>query len=143
MAHYYNIVKMSEKIAPKKRELKNLIYSYSNNMRKQDLCNLTKEQLINLLLKQNTKINLLKNKLQRPTPAQRKNVKQMVQDYEENIIPPPPEFQDRPVPKPRTIKRPIPAPRSVKKMVQEYEKKHYSSYPKTENNQETGAITED
>ena len=76
---------------------KNLIYN-NYNMDKYNLSSLTKDQLINLLLKQNTKIQLLKNKLQKPVPAPRKNVKQMVQDYEENIIPPPIEFQDKPSP---------------------------------------------
>ena len=53
-------------------------------MYKQDLSNLSKEELINLLLKQNTKIQLLKNKYKpiRPTPAKRTNVKQMVEEYE-------------------------------------------------------------
>ena len=73
----------------------------TNSMNEQDLSNLTKSQLINLLLKQNNKIQLLKYKLNneckndnnikpsRPVPAPRKNVKQMVQEYEDNIIPPP------------------------------------------------------
>ena len=104
---------MSEKNTTKSCGLRatpqNLIYN-NYNMKRQDLSNLNKDQLINLLLKQNTKIDLLKNKLDRPTPTSRKNVKQLVQDYEDNIIPPPIEFQDRPVPKPRTIKRPIPFP---------------------------------
>ena len=103
---------------------KNIIYNNINNMSKHNLLNLTKEQLINLLLKQNTKIQLLKNKYEpnRPVPAPRKNVKQMAQDYEDNIIPPPLEFQDKPIPKPRTIKRPVPTPRkNVKQMVQAYE----------------------
>ena len=137
---------MNLKLANKKRAPKNLIYSYSNNMDKQDLSNLTKEQLINLLLKQNTKIQLLKNKLQKPVPAKRTNVKQMVQEYEKNIIPPPPEFRDdyKPVPKPRTIKRPVPAPRiNVKQMVKDYEKKYYSTCTQTEDNQETGPSPKD
>ena len=37
----------------------------------------------------------------------------MVQDYENNIILPPLEFRDKPVPAPRT-KKPVPAPRTVK-----------------------------
>ena len=39
----------------------------------------------------------------------------MVQDYEENIIPPPLEFRDdyKPIPKPRT-KKPVPLPRTKK-----------------------------
>lgn len=37
----------------------------------------------------------------------------MVQEYENNIIPPPPEFRDKPVPAPRTKKqKPVPAPRT-------------------------------
>ena len=39
----------------------------------------------------------------------------MVKEYEENIIQPPLEFQDKPVPKPRTkttTKKPIPYPRT-------------------------------
>ena len=75
--------------------MKKIISTNIINMRKHNLSNLSKDELINLLLKQNTKIQLLKNKLDRPTPAKRTNVKQMVQDYEENIIPPPLEFQDR------------------------------------------------
>ena len=97
---------MDKKISTQSRGLratpKNIIQTNINKMYKQDLTNLTKEQLINLLLKQNKKIQLLKNKIERPTPAPRTNVKQMVQEYEKNIIPP--------VPKPRTIKRPVPAP---------------------------------
>lgn len=47
-----------------------------------------------------------------------KNVKQIVQDYEDNIILPPSEFRDRPIPTPRTKKPvleksvPVPLPRS-------------------------------
>ena len=72
----------------------------------------------------------MKNKLDRPTPAPWKNVKQMVQEYEKNIIPPPLEFQDKPIPKPRTIKRPIPAPRSVKQMFQDYQDNIVPPVPK-------------
>ena len=120
------------KLTNKKRAPKNLIYSYSNNMDKYNLSSLTKDQLINLLLKQNAKIQLLKNKIERPTPASRKSVRQMAQDYEDNIIPPPVEFRDdyKPVPKVRTIKRPVPAPRSVKKMAQDYEKNIIPPVPK-------------
>ena len=41
-----------------------------------------------------------------PKPTPRRNVRQMIQDYEENIIAPPLEFRDdyKPVPMPRTIK---------------------------------------
>ena len=102
--------------------MKNIISTNSMNTR--DLKNLTKSQLINLLLKQNAEIKLLlqqnveqqpKNddnvKPRRPIPTPRKSVKQMVQDYEDNIILPPLEFKDdyKPIPKPRT-KKPVPAP---------------------------------
>ena len=49
----------------------------------------------------------------KPVPTPRKSVNQMVQDYENNIILPPSEFRDRPVPAPRT-KKTVPAPRTVK-----------------------------
>ena len=101
---------------------------HTNSMNKQDLSNRTKNQLINLLLKQNTKIQLLKYKLNnikpsRPVPTPRKNVKQMVQEYENSIIPPPLEFRDG--------YKPIPAPRkSVKQMAQEYEDNIIPPIPK-------------
>ena len=56
-------------------------------------------------------------KPRRPVPTPRKSVKNMVQQYEENIIPPPPEFRDRPIPKPRNKKpsqAPIPTLRTKK-----------------------------
>ena len=54
-------------------------------------------------------------KVVKPIPAPRKNVKQMVQEYEDNIIQPPLEFRDdyKPVPLPRT-KKPVPLPRTKK-----------------------------
>ena len=80
-----------------------------NNMNKGDLKNLTKTQLINLLLKKNNEIKVLKQqnykpKTKKPVPLPRKSVKQMVQNYEKNIIIPP-------VPLPRT-KKPVPLPRT-------------------------------
>ena len=94
----------------------------TNSMNKGDLKNLTKTQLINLILKQNNEIKVLqqqnekpipKPRTTKPIPAPRKSVKQMVQDYEDNIIIPPSEFRDdyKPIPKPRTMK-PIPQPRT-------------------------------
>ena len=52
-------------------------------------------------------------KPRKPIPTPRKSVKQMVQDYEDNIILPPLEFRDdyKPIPKPRT-KQPTPLPRT-------------------------------
>ena len=114
----------------------------TNNMNTNTLQNLTKDQLIELILKQNKKINILSQKRQindviqpplefkddyKPVPAPRKNVKQMVQDYEDNIIQPPLEFRDdyKPVPLPRT-KKPTPLPRTkieeVKKALKGYTK---------------------
>ena len=54
-----------------------------------------------------------------PMPRTKKTVKQMTQEYEDNIIQPPIEFMDKPIPKP------IPMPRTkktVKQMTKEYEK---------------------
>ena len=83
-------------------------------MNKSNLKNLTKTQLINLILKQNAK-PIPKPRTTKPIPVPRKSVKQMVQDYEENIILPPLEFRDdyKPVPLPRT-KKPVPLPRTKK-----------------------------
>ena len=93
-------------------------------MNKGDLKNLTKTQLINLILKQNNEIKVSqqqnakpipKPRTTKPIPIPRKSVKQMVQDYEDNIILPPLEFRDdyKPVPLPRT-KKPVPLPRTKK-----------------------------
>ena len=80
-------------------------------MNTHNLRDLTKSQLINLLIKQSLEIKKLLQ--QHPIPAPRKSVKQMVQDYEDNIIEPPLEFRDdyKPTPKPRT-KKPTPLPRT-------------------------------
>jgi len=83
-------------------------------MDKRTLSQLSKAELIQMLLKQNIEMKklLLKQKPE-PTSNPRKSVKQMVQDYEENIILPPPEFRDdyKPIPKPRT-KKLVPLPRT-------------------------------
>ena len=133
----------------------------TNYMNTRELKNLTKSHLIRLLMKQNMEIQMLlqANQQQQPTndqkpvpaprtkkpvPLPRKRAKQMVQEYEDNIILPPLEFRDdykpiqkqtllqanqqqqptndqKPVPAPRT-KKPVPLPRkNVKQMVQEYE----------------------
>ena len=80
-------------------------------MNKRDFKNLTNSQLINLLIKQNLEIKkfLQQNIQQQPIPIPHKSVKQMVQDYEDNIIEPPLEFRDdyKPTPKPRA-KKPTP-----------------------------------
>ena len=65
----------------------------------------------------------------KPIPAPRKSVKQMVQDYEDNIILPPPEFRDdyKPIPKPRT-KKPTPLPRTKIEQVDKALKGYTKSY---------------
>ena len=93
-------------------------------MNKSDLEKLSKSQLIKLLLKRQKKnkheIIIIDDtkpspKPRRPIPTPRKSVKQMVLDYEDNIILPPQEFRDGyiPVPLPRT-KKPVPLPRTKK-----------------------------
>ena len=119
----------------------------TNSMNTRALNDLTKDQLINLVLEQKQKIKVLFQKIvkqklnnddhdviqppsefrDKPVPAPRKNVKQMVQEYEDNIIQPPLEFRDdyKPVPLPRT-KKPTPSPRTkieqVKKALKGYTK---------------------
>ena len=114
-----------------KSELSNV-----NLMNKKDLKKLSKSELIKLLLKQEKKqkpeiivvddykpvatprTNKPVPAPRRPIPTPRKSVKQMVQDYEENIILPPPEFRDdyKPIPEPRSkqhvVKKPVPTPRT-------------------------------
>ena len=88
------------------------------NMNKASLKKLSKSQLIKLLLKQEKKKPV-------PIPAPRKSVKEMVKQYEDNIILPPPEFRDnyKPVPVPRTkqhtLKKPVPIPRTIIKKTDE------------------------
>ena len=92
-------------------EISNLI-----NMDKASLEKLSKSELINLVLKQQK----LKNIITKPVPTPRrprKSVKDMVQQYEDNIISPPPEFRDKPIPIARTKKpsqAPIPIARTKK-----------------------------
>ena len=93
------------------------------NMNKSFLEKLSKSELIKLLLKLNAikpiKIDKPVPKPRRPVPTPRKSVKDMVQQYEDNIIIPPPEFRDdyKPIPAPRTkkpLQAPIPTPRTKK-----------------------------
>ena len=86
-------------------------------MDKKNLKKLNKSELINLLLKQQKP----SPKPRRPVPTPRKSVKDMVQQYEDNIISPPPEFIDdyKPIPAPRTkkpLQAPIPTPRTKKQL---------------------------
>ena len=74
-------------------------------MDKKDLEKLSKSELIELLLKQQKPVPAQR----RPIPTPRKSVKDMVQQYEDNIIQPPSEFRDdhKPIPAPKTEKRTI------------------------------------
>ena len=95
-------------------------------MNKASLKKLSKSELINLLLKQEKKPKIIIEDYTKPVPARkrpiptpRKSVKDMVQQYEDNIISPPPEFRDdhKPIPAPRTkkpLQAPIPTPRTKK-----------------------------
>ena len=100
----------------KRNSKNNLTY---NIMNKSNLSKLTKDQLIELLLKKETPVPLPRNKLWRkqetPTPLPRKkkvipiqyprkSVRQMIQNYENNIIQPPKQFADKPIAAPKTKK---------------------------------------
>ena len=87
----------------------------------ENLENLSKSDLINLILKLQKSKNVVADDAQpspkprRPVPTPRKSVKFMVQQYEDNVISPPPKFRDdhKPIPLPRTKKpsqAPIPTP---------------------------------
>ena len=100
-----------------------------NIMNKSNLSKLTKNQLIALLLEKQRPVPKPRTKKVspiptprriRPTPYPRLSVKQMVQNYENNIIKPPMQFRDRPQPLPRNNiipppiqfkDQPTPAPR--------------------------------
>ena len=65
--------------------------------------------------------------IKKPVPKPSKSVKQIVSEYEDLILPPPPQFRDgyKPVPAPRTnetIKKPMPKQcKIVKQIINEYE----------------------
>ena len=90
-----------------------------------NLENLTKSDLINLILKLQKSKNVVADdaqpspKTRRPVPTPRKYVKSMVKQYEENIISLPPEFRVdyKPIPAPRT-KKPLQAPIPEKRLHQ-------------------------
>ena len=99
------------------------------NMNKSFLEKLSKSELIELLLQKNEIIDDKPRPVptprspvptpRRPIPTPRKSVKDMVNEYEDNIISPPPEFIDdyKPIPAPRTkkpLQAPIPTPRTKK-----------------------------
>ena len=98
------------------------------NMDKASLKKLSKSKLIKLLLKQD------KPAPRRPIPTPRKSVKEMVKQYEDNIIQPPAEFRDnyKPIPAPRTkknaVKKPVPTPRTIIKQTDKALKGFAKSY---------------
>ena len=67
---------------------------------------LSKQDVINIINTLQTKINATNKKSTRPIPIPRRSVKEMIKDYEENIIQPPLEFRDdyKPIPLPRSKK---------------------------------------
>ena len=72
------------------------------------------DQSINQSIKNiSKKYSNIKFVIDKPVPALRKTVKQMVEECENNIIPPPIEFRDdyKPFPAPRT-KKPVASPRT-------------------------------
>ena len=102
------------------------------NMDKASLKKLSKSQLIKLLLKHENKKPVQQKR--RPIPTPRKSVKEMVKQYEDNIIQPPAEFRDnyKPVPAPRTkknaVKKPVPTPRTIIKQTDKALKGFVKSY---------------
>ena len=98
-------------------------------MNKSELKKLSKDQVIDMLLKERkAKFVIVDDTKQMPAqriyksrppiPTPRKNVKKMVQNYENNIILPPLEFRDKPTPRIYKARPPIPTPRT-KQMIQQ------------------------
>ena len=115
----------------------------TNSMNKDSLKKLSKSELIKFLLKKESKnkpriiiVDDTKSFIKRrsPIPTPRKSVKQMVKEYEENIILPPPEFRDyhKPNPTPRTkqniVKQPVPTPRTKIEQTENALKGYSKSY---------------
>ena len=98
-----------------------------NNLNHENLINLSKDDLIQIIL--SLKANQPRIYKSRPPKAtSRQNIRQMIQDYEKNIISPSTEFSDdyKSIPKP-----PKATPRqNIRKMIQDYEKNIIS--PSTE-----------
>ena len=105
--------------------MKSEISNNNINMNKASLKKLSKSKLIKLLLK---------NENKKPVPTPRKSVKQMVKQYEDNIILPPVEFRDnyKPIPAPRTkknaVEKPVPTPRTIIKQTDKALKGYTKSY---------------
>ena len=110
--------------------------SYLLNMNNSDLKKLSKSELIKLLLKQNARKPMDNKPVPKPRRlvlSPRKSVKDMVQQYEDNIIGPPPEFRDdyKPIPAPRTKKpteKPVPEKRTIISQVEKALKGYTQSF---------------
>ena len=63
-------------------------------MKEKDLKDMSRKELITLIVKLNKKSKPRTVKTVRLIPTPRKSVKQMVQEYEDSIIPPPSQFRD-------------------------------------------------
>ena len=92
------------------------------DMDKKDLEKLSKSELIELILKQQKPVPTQR----RPIPTPRRSVKNMVQQYEDNIIQPP-------IPAPRTKKLsqipiPIPEKRTIIKQIEKALKNYTKSF---------------
>ena len=119
------------------------------DMNKSELKKLSKSELIKLLLKQEKKkpeiivVDDTKpspkpserpKKNRKPIPTPRKSVKDMVQQYEENIILPPLEFRDdyKPIPTPwtkkQTLEKPVPEKRTIISQVEKALKGYTQSF---------------
>ena len=93
-------------------------------MNKSNLENISKSQLIDLLLHQNSEITQMKQKIvelqhvivssapKKTIKYPHKSVKQRISDYEDSVIQPPIEFRDKPIPTPQ---------KSVKQRILDYE----------------------
>ena len=89
----------------------NMHYRYMN---RNNLSQLTKEQLIELLIASQRPVPKPRTKKVAPIPKPRKSVKQMIQNYETNIIKPipAPRMKKRIMEKPKAApRRPVPKPR--------------------------------
>ena len=109
--------------------MKSKLSNYNINMEKSSLKKLSKSQLIKLLLERENPKPVQQKR--RPIPTPRKSVKEMVKQYEDNIIQPPAEFRDdhEPVSAPRTVKRkPVPTPRTIVKQTDKALKGFAKSY---------------
>ena len=92
------------------------------NMDKASLKKLSKSQLIKLLLKQENKKPVQQKR--RPIPTPRKSVKEMVKQYEDNIIQPVPALRT----KKNAVKKPVPTPRTIIKQTDKALKGFVKSY---------------